>query len=175
MSCTIDKLREMVARCPLTSGKHEEGEGKWCILEARSRCAGIEWTDDPELNRTFDIRPIDDIGVSDSLKSKWMLRVMEAYEGSLDWLPERQVAVASKIVELTAVSRLFAMPQSEAVADSALEAKECAEAGAPYAAARAAAVAARAAAADVSPAKRKRLFVTTCQLWIEAAANANAK
>ncbi len=186
--CTIDKLSAMLALTPLTSGKHKKPGGGWCILEARSQCAGIKWTDDPVANRTFDIRPINDIPVRPRLRTEWMPRVMEAYEGALDWPHDRQIAVASKLAKLT--MRLITSLPDEWAADvanaSILDDPDPEEAAANAADALNWAVEARVAAGEakwaaqtgadaaeweeVEKAAREEIFIAGCELWIEAAA-----
>lgn len=128
-NCINNRLTEMLAERPLSPGKHAEGDDSWCILEARSKCAGIGWTDDPVKNRTFDFRPVHEIPVSDSLRTEWMPKVMSAYEGALDWPHARQIAVVSRLVIFT-VNRLIAvlfdfqstantLPEAKAMAKSA--------------------------------------------------------
>ena len=86
--------------------KHCEGSHECCILELYSVVLNKSWTDDPNILRIFDIRQINDIDVLDSLRTEWMLKLLCAYEGSLDWPVEKQKEVVSKIVILT-VNRII--------------------------------------------------------------------
>lgn len=185
MSCTIDKLRTLIAHRPLACGAHGEEDAAWCILEAHSQCAGIDWTDDPILNRTFDFRPVNDIPVSENLRGEWMPRVMEAYEGALDWPLERQIAVVSKIVKLT-IEQLNVAAEETWVAEWQAWEVRTADEGkivrVVQAAAGEAAWAAKCVAEEeaemASRAKAGEpwageatdaVFVKACKLWIEAA------
>lgn len=188
MSCTIDKLRTLIAHRPLACGAHGEEDTAWCILEAHSRCAGIDFTDDPVLNRTFDTRPINDIPVSEDLRGEWMPKVMETYEGALDWSLERQIAVVSKIIKLT-MERLNVAAEEPWVAEwQAWEVRTADEGEAVHVmqavikAAGEAAWAAKCVAEEEADAAARAavgepwageamaaIFIKTCELWIEAA------
>lgn len=98
--CTQVSLQEVIDLHggKLSRGKNSSNSGSCCILEAHSVCIGIDWTDDPVANRTFDIRPLNDMKVSSKLRTEWMPPVMAAYEGSLDWPHEKQVAVVTRIL-----------------------------------------------------------------------------
>lgn len=84
----------------LKAGEHTANMG-YCVLEFSNAYHGRSWSDSPEVARTFDYRPINDMPVSDYLRTEWMLHVLAAYDGSLDWPLERQQTVSERIVILT--------------------------------------------------------------------------
>ncbi|MGI0034291.1 MAG: hypothetical protein ACRD98_00285 [Nitrososphaera sp.] len=90
----------------IASGKHREGNNEACALEIQSVCLGIDFTDDPDTLRTWDLRVINDMHVSRELRAKWMPPLVAAYAGCLDWPIERQVRVAFGIAIRT-VQRLI--------------------------------------------------------------------
>ena len=78
---TLKKLIKTRFGGTLYKGSHQEG-GQACILECASVMEKIYWTeetcwtDSPRRLRCFDIRPLNDIGVSDALRTKWMPKQM---------------------------------------------------------------------------------------------------
>ena len=170
----------------IKSGSHCDASHECCILELYSIVLNKSWTDDPNILRIFDIRRINDIDVSDSLRTEWMLKLLCAYEGSLDWPVEKQKEVISKIVILTVnrvISKLPGLDEKTRVAcisaKTLEEARAAAYAAAAYsanAAAYSAAAAANAAASNANAAYsaaysatvREEIFVETCKLWLEA-------
>ena len=90
----------------LFPGKHRPGSTVCCALELLSVHRGIPWTDSPSAVRCFDLRPLNDIPVGPVTRAGLMLPVLVAYDGSRDWEPERQRAVAERLVILT-VNRLI--------------------------------------------------------------------
>lgn len=203
----------------LKAGKHLKGS-RCCALELASVLHGIEWTDDPEVVRSFDYRALNDILVPDDVRAEWMTKLLVAYDGSLDWSKSRQQKVADRIMILT-VNRLIAnlpeMPEgvaakcraakttSDAVlavyeaagrailvvnhisasaitagaasasaiaddeTDAAFKAAEWAASAAAYAASAAADAAAYEVSVITSKAASQQVFITACQLWLDAA------
>ena len=185
-------------------GKHDnystrDGSHECCVLELYSIVLNKSWTDDPNILRIFDIRAINDINVPDSLRTEWMLKLLCAYEGSLDWPGKKQKEVVSKIVILT-INRLISnLPgldeniRNKCKNAKTLEEAKFAAAAAAYAAAAdyAADYAAASAAADYAAASatdyaidfaaaaavaaadyvanKEEIFVEICKLWLEAA------
>lgn len=184
------------ARIPLLSSGQHAPDGQGCALKYLSVARGIPWTDDPQQVRCFDFRAINDIQVSDEVRTQWMLPLIRLYDGSLDWPIARQLAVAKRIVALTIqrlrpVSPTFmdhamwaavagVVVEVELVAEDAAEAvgaraKEWAElaevvaAAAARASAWASAASALMASAAAGPARVEQVFIRACQIWIEAA------
>ena len=181
----------------LRRGLHA-ADGEACALELLSAAQGLAWTDSPARTRTFDLRPLNDMPVDNVTRTTHLLPVLEVYAGSLDWPAERQCAVAQRLAILT-VNRLIAtLPGLSKEARHACEsattpgavAKEMsrvslaaalaaeAAAWAAEGAARAAEWAARAAeweatwaarAAEGEAEAKERIFISACQLWLEAA------
>lgn len=159
-----------------------------CALELVSVSLGIPWTDSPNRTRTFDLRPINDIGVSDQIRTKHLLPVLEMYVGSLDWPEKRQKEVVSKLAVLTVQRIIGQLPDlSEKIREQCRQAdtlqKAAAAAYAAYAYAYASASAANAAYAAASAyavayaayaahasakAVTESIFIETCQIWLEA-------
>ena len=79
-------------------GKHEHCDDKACALEAMSVALGVSKTDKPNVLRTFDLRPLNDIPDDPVLRAQLMGPLADAYIGSLDWPMERQRRVAEAIV-----------------------------------------------------------------------------
>ncbi|MGI0023647.1 MAG: hypothetical protein ACREA4_00705, partial [Nitrososphaera sp.] len=75
---------------------------------------GIHWTDSPDFNRTWDIRPINDMPVSDGLRTEWMPRVMAAYDGAADWPLKRQLSVCRRLVVETVRRIISKLPGTPA-------------------------------------------------------------
>lgn len=150
----------------IKAGKHTE-DGECCVLELVSVAKGLPWTDDPQAVRSFDLRPLNDIPVSDELRAEWMPRLIVAYDGSLDWPDERRKEVAGKIV-IGVVQKIIAELPSlpDAVREQCRKASTLS--GAYAYAARAAAYAAYAAAVAARAACEER-FVVACQIWLDAA------
>jgi hypothetical protein len=90
----------------LSFGPHLEG-GEGCINEVGSAAKGLPWTDSPAILRCWDFRSINDMNVSREVRAKYLPKVFVAYDGSMDWPLERQLAVSRKLVILT-IQRLIA-------------------------------------------------------------------
>jgi|CXWL01.1.fsa_nt_gi hypothetical protein len=183
---TIEQLQNVLNNYggQLAKGSHANTQNACCALELLSLVRGHEYTDNPQTLRIFDLRNLNDIDVSDELRTKYMLPVVAAYAGSLDWPIERQKHVVHRIVILTVQRIISQLPglseeikkQCETAttlelayaaantiryaADAAADAADAARA-----AADAAANAARAAAAYSA---REKMFIIACELWIEA-------
>lgn len=172
----------------LFAGSHPP-DGKVCALEAWSQYCQREWTGQPATLGTWDLRPINDIDVPESVRTPALCRLVEAYAGCREWPRERQTAVAERLVLLTVqrlISELEGLPPE--VAASCREARTLQQAAAAAAwawaaaarvAARAAAAAAAAAAATAAEwaaesaaskaAARERVFLAAVAIWEEAA------
>ena len=94
-------------RIPLLSAGAHMPDHQGCALEYLSVARGLEWTDDPASVRCWDLRPLNDIPVSDRLRTELLMPVLRAYDGSMDWPLDRQQAVAERLVVLT-VQRIVA-------------------------------------------------------------------
>ena len=88
-------------RLPTLSAGAHQPDGHACALEYLSVARGIPWTDQPETVRCWDIRPINDIPVSDALRTTHLLPLLRAYDGSMDWPIARQISVVEKIIIAT--------------------------------------------------------------------------
>ena len=129
----------------LTAGKHSRN-GRACALEALSVVQGVDWTDSPVLLRIFDLRTLNDMSVSDALRTKMLLPLLAAYAGSMDWPIARQRAVSTQLIVLTVNRLISEFPGlSEVIRTQCRSARTCHEA-------RDAALAARAASADLDSA-----------------------
>ena len=158
----------------LSAGAHNP-DGQACALEYLSVARGIDWTDAPEKVRCFDLRLINDISVSDALRTEHLMPVLMAYDGSLDWPMERQQRVVERIIILT-VQRLVAdlpglpdtIREQCRKATTLTEAAEAARAaaGAAWAASWAAWAASWAAWAAI--ASQEKVFIVACQVWLDA-------
>jgi len=163
------------------AGRLEQGshtpDSLACGLEAYSQAIGEAWTDDPVRLRMWDIRPLNDIPVSQSICTRHIVPVIIAYQGSRDWSGARQRRVATRLVILTVnrlISHLPGLPAEVRQQCRAADTLALAgAAGAAEAAAWAAAWAAEAAAwaeRAAGRAARERVFVTACALSLEAVA-----
>jgi hypothetical protein len=94
----------------LRSGYHAPASGECCALELLSAAQGREWTDDPEVVRTFDLRLINDIPVTNEVRTQYLLPVLVAYAGSLDWPLARQWRVADRLLIETTRRLLSILP-----------------------------------------------------------------
>ena len=167
-------------RLPTLSAGAHQPDGHACALEYLSVARGIPWTDQPETVRCWDIRPVNDILVSDDLRTTHLLPLLRAYDGSMDWPIARQISVVEKIIiatvnhviaelqylpdDLRAPCRVAAtVAQAGAAAGAAAVAIPAARAAdAPAsAAANAASAAARAAAHAASAAARAAAIVAS--------------
>ena len=201
---TLTALRRLVDERfggVLKRGKHPKN-GKCCALECLSVLRGIPWTDDPEELRTFDLRNLNDIYVSDYIRAEYLLPVMAAYNGSLDWPAERQAAVAAALVVGVVnvlIADLLGLPDKirrvcrearncreaqasvssglhESVMHSALLAASMAAsmtASAAVSARLSAGAAAQSALTARSVRERERIFIAACQVWLDAAKAGN--
>lgn len=186
---TIRRIRSLLKKRfggVLKYGKHPE-DGECCVLELASVLRGVKWTDEPMVVRCFDLRPLNDMNVSDELRSKWMTRLLVAYDGSLDWLEARRKEVAAKIV-IGVVQQIIAelpslpdavreqcrkastLDECQAAADAANAADAGEAAAAAHAGEAAAAAAARAAAeaAAAARAAQESIFTIACKIWLKA-------
>ena len=157
----------------LKSGSHDEN-GECCVLELASVAMGIPWTDSPESTRTWDLRSLNDIGVSDEIRALHLVPVLAAYAGSMDWPRERQIEVSSKLAIGTVRELISRLPWiGEEAARQCREATDLESARAAACAARAAACAVR---ATVAAACAVRAAVAAaCAARAAAAADAAAR
>jgi nucleoid-associated protein YgaU len=164
-----------VLRC----GCHDP-DGQVCALELISQVRGGRWTDNPVTTRTWDLRSLNDIEVSDTVRTEHLLPVVAEYMGCMDWPVSRQRRVAERLVLLT-VQRLIAeLPGLSKIArqqcrncTTLSEASAAARAAETWAA-RAADAAARAAAADAA-AEAAAAEASAARAAAEAAAEAEAE
>lgn len=83
-----------------------DGETTACLLTAVNHMRGSTG-DDPQEAGIFDVRALNDAFASDELRTKWMLKIYNAYKGCPNWPKSRKRAVVTKIAILT-VNRLIA-------------------------------------------------------------------
>lgn len=138
----------------LRRGQHDQ-TGECCVLELHADMLGL-WTDVPERLRDFDIRPLNDMPVSDAVRTECMLPVLVAYAGSLDWPAARQEAVLGVIITRLVQDIIAELP---GLPDTVRQ--QCRAVDDPVSV-EAAALAARLAA-------RERVFRQACTIWLEAA------
>ena len=90
---------------------HESGQkeksGRAGALELLSVARGVSWSAAPEKVRCFDLSALNNIQVSPEIRTKHLLPVLAAYDGSLDWSVKRKQRVAERLALLT-VRRLVA-------------------------------------------------------------------
>jgi len=103
LQCVLDKqfggvLRETV---------HAQGSGQANGMELLSVVRGLPWTASPDEVRCFDLGPLNKIQVTPETRTKFLMPVLAAYDGSLDWPIQKKQRVAERLVLLT-VQRLIA-------------------------------------------------------------------
>ncbi len=99
MSITTEQLETTLkARFSglLRKGSHSE-DGEACALELLSVVRGIRWTDNPLSVKCWDLRALNDIDVSDEVRTEHIMPVLAAYANCMDWPIERQIAVVSAL------------------------------------------------------------------------------
>ena len=147
----------------LASGSHEP-DGAACALELLSQARGGDWSDKPSLVRCFDLRPLNDAFTSSLERTKYVLPVAAAYDGSLDWPVERQRKVIEQIIILTVQRVISELPSLPAKTRA-----DCRRANTLPEARTAAAEAADAAEAAEARAARYAALKTVCEIWMDAA------
>lgn len=200
MALTVRRLRSVCRKRfggVLTRGSHDPN-GCACAHELESVCLGIPWTGDADETRSWDKTVLNDMDVPDELRTKWMIPVIAAYAGSMDWPIKRQKRVARKLVILTARRILPELPElsdevrAQCRTASTLKAvgvvaEEVATADGGCTSARHVATAAKYAVSNGNSAALnaalaaayvgnyggragcRTVFVTACKLWLEAA------
>ena len=168
---TLTALRRLVKtrfKGVLKAGKHKE-DGEACALECLSVLRGVPWTDDPGAVRSFDLRPLNDLPVSDEVRTKHLLPIIAAYDGSLDWPKDRQQAVATALAIGTVnvlIAELAGLPAEIAKACREATSLKGAESAAWAAwAARAAAWAAAESAESAALAARAAAWAAESAAW----------
>jgi len=94
-SCTLSKLRKLVATLPLgrlTQGNHANDDPNCCVLEAISLCRGyVDKTDNPAVLELPDIRGLNDADwPNGKSRTANMLRVVDAIYDWKDWPDQRK-------------------------------------------------------------------------------------
>lgn len=85
----------------LLTGMHSP-DSQVCALELLSQAQNLSWTDDPEVLRTWDLRPLNDTtGPTPKERADAMLPLLVVYEGARDWPMPRQQAVVKALVMAT--------------------------------------------------------------------------
>lgn len=178
-----------------TAGRHRSEDGEASVLEAYNQWRGRERTNAPTVAGLPDIRPLNYIDVFPALRTEWMLRLIEAYDGWSEWTDARKLAVADRIAVLTVNRIIAALPglppalaqkcrdartldAARHATYAALSSYAAAIVAAPCSAIAPAAevayfatAAAYAARADANA--REQIFITACKLWMEAAEGAS--
>ena len=161
-SCTHQSLTAVIARFggTLAAGLHPLHDA-CCVLEARSVCLGLPWTDDPAVLDVPDIRPLND-GLSDDARTEAMIRLVTALDPWATWSHDRQRAVATRITIETVrqiVADLPGLPP-----ETRHQCREVTDLAAAWAAAWAAAGdAAWAAAGDAVLIRAVDIWITACE------------
>src|SRR3990167_3864580 len=99
-NCTEETLTAVIARFGgrLVPGRHAADTGACCVLEARSVCLGIPWTDNPAAVGMPDIRALNDAPWSKAaVRTAAMIRLAAAYDRWATWPAERQTAIMSRV------------------------------------------------------------------------------
>ncbi len=160
LQCLLDKQFGGVLR----DSVHPEGSGRANAMELLSVFRGIPWTASPEEVHCFDLSPLNKIPVSPETRTKHLMPVLAAFEGSLDWPIQRKQRTAERLALLTVqrvVAGLPGLPDSCRIL--CREARTLAEAAAAAAAASAEAQSAAGSESRESPASA---------LWAAKAAKA---
>jgi hypothetical protein len=111
LQCLLDKQFGGVLR----DSAHPEGSGRANAMELLSAVRGVRWTASPEQVRCFDLGPLNKIQVSPETRTKHLMPVLAAYDGSLDWPIQRKQRVAERLALLTVqrvVAGLPGLPES---------------------------------------------------------------
>ena len=102
-TCTVDTLAAVIARHGglLSSGAHPcSDDGPICVLEARSECLGLPWTDEPMVVGAPDLRGLNDASLLPlcdyAAQEDLVLRLIEYMPIGVDafWGPETWLPVA---------------------------------------------------------------------------------
>ncbi len=160
LQCLLDKQFGGVLR----ESPNPEGSGRANGMELLSVFRGLPWTSSSDDVRCLDLGPLNKIQVSPESRTKYLLPVLAAYDGSLDWPIQRKQRVAERLAVLTVqrlVSELPGLPNS--CRKQCREARTLAEAAAAATAASALAQSAAGVEARESPASA---------LWAAKAAKA---
>jgi len=99
----------------LRDATNTEDSGRANAIELLSASRGFEWTSSPDRVRCFDLTPLSKIQVSPETRTKYLLPVLAAYDGSLDWPIQRKQRVAERLALLTVqrvVSELPSLSES---------------------------------------------------------------
>lgn len=95
----IEKLRKILDDHGglLAAGSHDKCEKRVCGNELLSLSERLALTDDPDVLRICDLRPINDIDVDGFFRAKHLLPVIAAYAGCMDWPADRKTRTADYI------------------------------------------------------------------------------
>jgi len=148
----------------LRDSSNAEGSGRANAMELLSVFRSVPWTSSSDTVRCLDVGPLTKIQVSPATRTQYLLPVLAAYDGSLDWPIQRKQRVAERLAILTVqriVAELPGLPESQR--RRCREARTLTEAAEAAAAASAEAQAAVGAEARESPASA---------LWAAKAAKA---
>jgi hypothetical protein len=103
LQCLLDKQFGGV----LSETVHVPGSSQANGMELLSVARGLPWTSSSEEVRCFDLGPLNKIQVTPETRTKFMMPVLAAFDGSLDWPIQKKQRVAERLVLLT-VQRLIA-------------------------------------------------------------------
>jgi hypothetical protein len=85
----------------LRTGSHDP-DGQACALEAASVARGAKWSDEPEIAKLPDLRPINDARwESDAQRTEHLVPVILAFWNWPRWGEKRKRAIFARIVERT--------------------------------------------------------------------------
>ena len=160
LQCLLDKQFGGVLR----DLPHSAGSGQASAMELLSVYRGVPWTASAEDVHCFDLSPLNKISVSPETRTRHLLPVLAAYDGSLDWPIQRKQRLAERLALLTVQRIVAALPGlPESTRKLCREARTLADAAAAAASASAEAQSAAGAEMRESPASA---------LWAAKAAKA---
>lgn len=161
------RLRETLAKFGgmLKSGKHNADSGECCALELLAEDMGLGRTDSPAKTRTWDLRSLNDMNVPDDVRTEYLLPVLAAYAGSMDWPAERQRQVSERII-----LEMFRKIISKYIKDAEIK-RQFVEVDSLDDAIKACNSLARARARDLDLdlARDLEIFIAVCAIYLEAA------
>jgi len=111
LQCILDKQFGGLLR----DSPNPEGSGRANGMELLSVFRGLPWTSSPDDVHCLDLSPLSKIQVSPESRTKHLLPVLAAFDGSLDWPIQRKQRLAERLAVLTVqrlVAELPGLPES---------------------------------------------------------------
>ena len=106
LQCILDKQFGGVLR----DSAHPPGSGQANAMELLSVYRGAPWSGSPEDVHCFDLSPLNKIAVSPEIRTKHLMPVLAAFDGSLDWPIQRKQRLAERLALLTVQRIVAALP-----------------------------------------------------------------